>query len=94
MDEKTAGIAIVLVSGIFFIGFTFLMFLLFKKTIIMRNVSKEQKKAHKEKLLSLGAIDYIYAAHVTGLPIAQGAACSLYLCEDKIVFERNERSSP
>lgn len=38
----------------------------------------------------LGASTVMVAQHVAGLPIAEGAECFIFLCNDKIVFERNE----
>lgn len=89
MDEKMIGMV---VGGVFLVIFSFLMYLLFKKTAIMLVAAKKAKQAHKAKMLSMGATNYICAEHMAGLPIAQSAVCTLYLCEDKIVFERNERS--
>jgi hypothetical protein len=57
------------------------------------NEKKEKLKlipGTKERVNELGAIRCISAMHMAGLPLAEGAACYIYLCEDKIIFERNE----
>jgi hypothetical protein len=38
----------------------------------------------------LGATTCITASHMAGLPIVEGAQCFIYLCNDKVIFERNE----
>lgn len=59
---------------------------------------KEEEKKEKSKLIpgskermkELKAELCISAKHMAGLPIAEGAHCYIYLCKDKIIFERNE----
>ena len=58
----------------------------------------QKEKYEKEKLIpgsnarieSLEANLCIKAKHVSGLPVAEDAEMYLYLCDDKMIFERNE----
>lgn len=44
----------------------------------------------RERIKYLGANLCINVEHITGLPLAEGAYCFIYLCNDKVIFERNE----
>ena len=44
----------------------------------------------KARINDLGASLCIYAKHMAGLPLAEGTPCHVYLCDDKVIFERNE----
>ncbi|WP_312340261.1 hypothetical protein [Anaerospora hongkongensis] len=89
MDETAIGMVM---GGAFLVIFLFLLFALFKKMTGMRNTVKATKQLHKEKMNSIGAINCICAKHMTGLPVAEGTECFVYLCSNMIVFERNETS--
>ncbi|MGG7153336.1 hypothetical protein ACQPUR_22190, partial [Clostridium neonatale] len=48
------------------------------------------KPGTKQRIQFLGAELCISAKHMDGLPVAEGADMYLYLCDDKMIFERNE----
>lgn len=67
----------------------------------MTKREKDQKQAEEQiklklipgskgRIKSLGAIACINAQHLAGLPLAEGTQCFVYLCNEGIVFERNE----
>ncbi|TCL35650.1 hypothetical protein EV210_111116 [Anaerospora hongkongensis] len=59
----------------------------------MQGEEKVQKlPGSKARKKSIGATVRINAQHVSGLSIAEGAECFIYLCNNMIVFERNETS--
>jgi hypothetical protein len=72
-----------------------------KEIISKKQIEKKDKlndKFEKYKLIpgsivrtkELNSKTCIQAKHISGLPVAQEAPTYLYLCEDKIIFERNE----
>lgn len=81
-----------IIGGIFAFILSFLVYMLFKKIISISANSRLENKAHEAKMSSIGATKNISAKHMAGLPIPEGADCSIFLCEDKIIFERNEKS--
>lgn len=44
----------------------------------------------KERNRALGSKLSITPKHMSGLPLAEGAFTTLYLCDDKVIFEKNE----
>lgn len=66
-----------------------------KKAEKLKRIEKSQEKAKvlpgsKERIEYLGAIMKISSKHMSGLTVAEGAHCIIYLCNDKMIFERNE----
>lgn len=74
-----------------------------KKQEIIEQKQKEQEEKEKrqhehfkmipgtqERIDYLNAKECIAAKHIDGLPIAESSTCRIYLCENKIIFERNE----
>jgi hypothetical protein len=65
---------------------------------MLENQKEKNEKIEKYKLIpgsllrikELNAETCIEAKHMAGLPIAQDAPTYLYLCDDKVIFERNE----
>lgn len=51
--------------------------------------SRKEIPGTKERNNELGASTNIMAKHIAGLPVAEGMDCFIYLCNDKIIFERN-----
>lgn len=53
---------------------------------VQRKTKNEERQKHME---ALGASLVIQADHMAGLPLGQGAKCDIYLCEEKVVFQKD-----
>lgn len=68
----------------------FSVIMLFVTTYKQEKTKKAKKDKINSKLKEHDAKESIEANHMAGLPIAEKALCSVYLCDDKVIVERNE----
>jgi len=63
--------------------FLIVIAIIFIVIVMMRNMGKKMRK----KISDLGAVEFLMASHVAGLPISNGSPANLFACPDKLVIE-------
>lgn len=72
-----------------FLIFDVLFLILYRYSHKMKAKAKLEIEAQRQKLLQIGAFSIMMAKHMAGLSLGQGAECALYLCPDKMIFEKD-----
>ncbi len=83
-NEVTSEISLPILFSFLILSFCVFMLV---KTI---TIKKEKKKVLAEKKQGLNFMKHIVVQHIAGLSIPESATCAVYLCNDRIVIERNE----